>query len=138
MRFIYSPEENMDNVIANNSDEIEFKMEVRNCGFGPATNIYVIHDEKYVVNGVNAASDSNFLCSRNVLLFSKDSSIICKVRLYVSKNLIKKNREANKVTMLDFVYQDMLGNIIRKKIMYIVMSPHTRIIRCDTRVFVNG
>ncbi len=122
VRFIYSPEESID---MENFENFEFNMELWNCGFGPATNLYVFHDGQYIVNGVNAVSNDSFALQECVTL-PNDSKVVCKVRLCVSKDLIEKNPWANKMAMLDYVYQDMLGNIIRKE-MCISLEPEKRV-----------
>ena len=90
-------------------------LEIENNGFGPATNIYMFYDGSYIINGVNSHSQKDFLL-KECLNIGKERKVVCKLRLNINEDLVKKRGMFSEVMTVDFLHQDILGNIIRKRI----------------------
>lgn len=111
-RFVFFPETEP---IVNNSEKHIIYLEIENNGFGPATNIFMLYDDEYVVNGVNLNCQKNFLL-KECFNIGKERKAICKLILYIDEALIKNNIKYRNVLTVDLLHQDILGNIIRRRI----------------------
>lgn len=116
-RHVYLPETDVSSITADNTKKVQLNLEIKNIGFGPATNIFLFYDNSYIVNGVNSHSEKDFLL-KECLNLGKEIRAICDLTLFFSTDLLEKNCGLEDALTVDILYQDILGNVIRKRVCF--------------------
>jgi len=116
-RYVYLPKTDVSNITADNTQKVQLYLEIKNIGFGPATNIFLFYDKSYIVNGVNSHSENDIFL-KECLNLGKETRAICELTLYFSTDLLKKNHGLEDALTVDILHQDILGNVIRKSVCF--------------------
>ena len=116
-RHVYLPETDISNIAADNTEKVQLYLEIKNIGFGPAMNIFLFYDNSYIVNGVNSHSEEDFWL-KECLNLGKEEGAICELTLYFSSDLLGKKHVLENVLTVDILHQDILGNVIRKRVCF--------------------